>query len=86
MLQLIKKHAAEAVFPPEELAILVTAFDRAWDQVAKSGAQLGSERRIEEARDALGKYIIAEARKGERDPSRLAEGALLDYAKGLRRN
>ena len=84
MLQLIRKHGADGVFPPGEVAILVAAFDQAWDRLVKNGVQLGSERSIEEARNVLGKYIIAEALNGERDQRRLAQGALLQYAKGQR--
>jgi hypothetical protein len=79
MLQLIGRYAAEGAFSPEELMVLVAAFDAAWSQLEKSGAQL-SERRKEEARGMLAKSIIAEAKKGERDVHRLQEAALLHYA------
>jgi hypothetical protein len=81
MLQLIKKHGAEGAFPPDEVAMLVEAFEEAWADVLKSGAQLGSERRIEDARMALSRYIIDEALQGERDKRPLRDNALLHYTR-----
>jgi hypothetical protein len=85
MLQLIKKYEAERVFEPGELAVLVAAFDEAWAQIVKSGARFHSEYRREEARNTLGKFIIDEAKRGERDIARLRDGALLHYANPHRR-
>jgi hypothetical protein len=81
MLHFIRQHGEAGAFTPEEITILAAAFDEAWEQVLKSGARLDSERRKEEARNALGKYIIQEALQGERDARRLREGALLSYAR-----
>ena len=37
MLKLVERFAS-GVFRPEEIAILVAAFDQAWDRLLKSGA------------------------------------------------
>jgi hypothetical protein len=81
MLELINKHAGEGVFQPEDLCILVVAFEQAWQHLKRSGVRFGSEYQREQARNTLGKYIIEEAKKGERDKRRLRDGALLLYTK-----
>jgi hypothetical protein len=80
MLHLINKHVEGGVFQPEEVRILVAAFDAAWESVQSSGAQL-SDDQIEEARNLIAKIIIEAASQGERDEHRLTECALLEYAK-----
>jgi hypothetical protein len=77
VLHLIKRHPAAGSFSPEDITVLAAAFDEAWEHLEKSGARLESERRVQEARNILGKCIIDEALKGERDPHRLRETALL---------
>jgi hypothetical protein len=84
MLRLVEKFAPGA-FAPEDVRILCGAFDDAWERLLKSGARLDSEYRIEQARDALGRYIIDQARKGERDPQQLSSGALLYYSQAILR-
>jgi hypothetical protein len=85
MLQITTEHGAPGAFTPEEITILVAAFDEAWAEVLRSGAKL-SERGQQELRTAFGKFIIQLALQGERDPHRLREGALLDYAKSKLRD
>jgi len=65
-------------FDPNEIRILVAAFDRAWESVQASGALSGAE--AESARAVLAKHIIAAAKDGERDQGRLRDGALLALA------
>jgi hypothetical protein len=60
MLHLINKHVEGGVFQPEEVRILVAAFDAAWESVQSSGAQL-SDDQIEEARNLIAKIIIEAA-------------------------
>ena len=80
MLKLVERFAS-GVFRPEEIAILVGAFDEAWDRLLKSGARYGSEYSIERARAELGRSIIEAAKLGERDPHRLCEDAFLFMTK-----
>jgi hypothetical protein len=65
-------------FDPNEIRILVAAFNRAWESVQASGAISGAE--AESARAVLAKHIIAAAKDGERDQGRLRDGALLALA------
>ena len=62
-------------FDPNEIRILVAAFDKAWESVQARGAISGAE--AESARAVLAKHIIAAAKDGERDHRRLRDGALL---------
>jgi hypothetical protein len=78
MLSPIDKYAG-GVFSPDDVRILVAAFDGAWRSLLAGGIAL-SERESEAVRDALAKYIIEQARYGERDQGRLRDGALLQYA------
>ena len=76
MLQIIKKYA-DGVFGPEEIGILVTAFDDAWRCVQKSGVKLDGQTEI--VRERLAKSIIELARLGERDPRQLCDQALFGF-------
>jgi hypothetical protein len=80
MLKLIDKFGATDSFSPEDVLILVAAFDEAWARIEQSGARFGSDMQRELARNTLGKYIIEEARKGQADKAHLRDGALLHYA------
>lgn len=81
MLQIIKKYGAKGAFQPEELLILVAAFEDAWKQLEKSGIRFDSNYQREQARNMLGKFIIEHAKNGERDRHRLSDNALLLYIK-----
>jgi hypothetical protein len=74
------------VFDPDAIRILTTAFDNAWQRLQNSGVHFDSDHQSEQARNTLAKYIIAQARKGERDERRLREGALLQYTRSNLRN
>jgi len=65
-------------FDPNEIRILVAAFDKAWESVQARGAISGAE--AESARAVLAKHIIAAAKDGERNHGRLRDGALLALA------
>jgi hypothetical protein len=79
MLSPIDKYAG-GVFSPDDVRILAAAFDGAWRSLLAGGIAFESERESEAVRDALAKYIIEQARYGERDQGRLRDGALLQYA------
>jgi hypothetical protein len=79
MLSAIDKYAG-GVFQPDDVRILVAAFDSAWRSLLASGITFESDRELQAVRDRLAKYIIEQARHGERDQRRLRDGALLQYA------
>jgi hypothetical protein len=64
------------VFDPDAVRILVAAFDSAWQSMQASGAVM-TAKEVEFTRATLAKYIIQQARHGERDQRRLRDGALL---------
>jgi hypothetical protein len=68
------------VFSPDDVRILVAAFDGAWRSLLASGTTFESDHESGAVRDALAKYIIEQARYGERDQGRLRDSALLQYA------
>jgi hypothetical protein len=74
----LKEHPG--AFDPDEIRILVAAFDKAWESVQASGAMVDTDTRVESARAILAKYIIEAAKQGERDHRRLRDGALLALA------
>src|SRR5258707_3032576 len=55
------------VFDPDDIRILVGAFDKAWEAVQASGEVFDSKARVDTARAILAKHIIAAAKDGERD-------------------
>ena len=72
-------------FDPNEVHILVAAFDKAWETIQASGV-VYPEAKAEAARAILTKHIIAAATDGERDHARLRDGALLALAQSNLRN
>jgi hypothetical protein len=73
----LKDHVG--VFEPDEVVILLAAFDKSWGAVQASGVRYPADK-LEFVRAILAKHIIAAAMKGERDVSRLRDGALLALA------
>ena len=74
-----------AWFEPDEVQILVAAFDKAWETVQAS-VVIYPEAKAEAARAILAKHIIEAAKQGERDHTRLRDGALLALAQSNLRN
>jgi hypothetical protein len=68
------------VFDPDDIRILVGAFDKAWEAVQASGEVFDSKARVDTARAILAKHVIAAAKDGERDEGRLRDGALVALA------
>ena len=69
----------DQVFDADDMQILVAAFDKAWEAVQASRV-IYPEDKVELVRAILAKHIIAAAKDGERDHSRLRDGALLALA------
>jgi hypothetical protein len=69
----------DRVFDAEDMQILGAAFDSAWEAVRASGVRY-PEDKVKLVRAILAKHIIAAAKDGERDHSRLRDGALLALA------
>ena len=75
----------DQVFDAEDMEILSAAFDKAWEVVQASGV-LYPQDKVELVRTILAKHIIAAAKDGERDHSRLRDGAIRALAQSnLRR-
>ena len=79
MVRAIDKYSG-GIFNPDDVRILVAAFDGAWRSLLAGGITFESDRESEAVRDPLAKHIIEQARYGERDQRRLRDGALLQYA------
>jgi hypothetical protein len=85
VLQIIKHNAAEGIFEPEDLRVLATAFDEAWNPLEKSGVRFQTDFQRHQVRNTLGKCLIEEAKRGERDKGRLRDSALLLYCQSALR-
>ena len=68
------------VFDPDAIRVLTTAFEHAWQNLENSGVRFDPDHQSE-VRNILAKYIIEQARRGERDDRRLRDGALLQYSR-----
>jgi hypothetical protein len=75
------KRFANGAFYPEEVQILVAAFDDAWAKLQSSGAPFAEEAYAPAAREILAKHIIRAAQRGERDPRQLTDDALFHLAR-----
>ena len=74
------------VFDPDAIRILTAAFDDAWQRLQNSSVRFDSDQQSEQARNTLAKYIIEQARQGERDERRLRDGALLQFTRSNLKN
>jgi hypothetical protein len=77
MRRLLAEHLG--VFDPDDMRILVGAFDKAWEAVQTSGVIYPKDK-VELVPAILAKHIIAAAKDGERDHGRLRDGALVALA------
>ena len=75
------KRFANGVFYPEEVQILVAAFDDAWAKLQSSQAPFAEEAYAPAAREILAKHIIMAAKRGERNPRQLTDDALLHLSR-----
>ena len=62
-----------AAFGPNDLVLLTTTFDSAWQQLQSEGLKLSNEDEIEEARRRLARFILACAFPGRVEVSGLVE-------------
>jgi hypothetical protein len=74
----LKEHSG--AFDPDDIRILVAAFEKAWESIQVGGAIFDTDAKAEAARAILAKHIIAAAKDGERDQGRLRDGALVALA------
>ena len=65
-----------AAFDPNTIRILSRALDDAWQAVQANKTTFKMDDHRNGAREALAKHIVDMAKKGERNPQRLIEGAL----------
>ncbi len=72
----LRQHA-DGAFDPEVVSILEDAFEDAWRRAQASKAPYGTEEYALAGRTIIAKYIIQQAKVGERDPRWLADSALL---------
>ena len=66
------KRFADGAFYPEEVQILVAAFDDAWAKLQSRGAPFAERAYARAAREILAKRIIMAAQRGERNRQRAA--------------
>jgi hypothetical protein len=79
------KRFADGVFFPEEVEILVAAFDDAWATLQASRAPFAQaqEDYCPAAQELLAKHIIMSAQRGERNRRQLTDDALLHLSEQL---
>ena len=73
----IKGSEAEGAFDPDQIRILVGAFEDAWNILLTSAGPFSEQRNRQRAREILAKQIIDLARTDEWDRHKLTESALL---------
>jgi hypothetical protein len=76
---MIRRYIPEefGAFDPDEIRILSDAFAEARRRVLADGAQFNGQEGL--AQEKLAKLIVEIAKKGERDPKRLVENALIRF-------
>jgi len=68
---------AQSAFEPEMIDFLVSVFETAWTRVEQSGSKLASPGYRRAAQEIIAKRIIDMAQRGERDPTQLADDAVI---------
>jgi hypothetical protein len=68
---------AQNAFDPESIRVLEIAFDAAWKTLNSYGSDIAVEGRADSTRELLAKRIIEMAERGESDPRRLVDDALV---------
>jgi hypothetical protein len=84
MLRKLAALGEEGVFSPEDVRVLVAAFDAVWASLKASGGPAADPIYQETAREVIAKFIIQALKNGEREKRVLIEGTLLQLA-NLRR-
>jgi hypothetical protein len=75
MIRYLKNNPVPA-FDPDTIQILCRALDVAWQTIDTNRAAFKIDGNAERAREVLAKQIVDLAKRGERDPRSLIEGAL----------
>ena len=78
MIRYLKDNPVPA-FDPDTIQILCGALDIAWQTIEIDNAAIKLDGNAARAREVLAKQIVDLAKLGERDPQRLAEGALARF-------
>ena len=71
-------------FDPEEIKILASAFDEAWDAIQSSGGTLSRPPYARALREVLAKRIIEMAGRGQNNPHSLCKDAVQFLASNYR--
>jgi len=74
------KRFADGVFYPEEVAILIAAFDHAWGTLQSSRTPVAEHPYASAVPEMLARQIIMAAQRGGRNPRLLAQDALLPFS------
>ena len=72
------------LFDPDQVPVLVAAFDGAWESAQTSAVIFDTDVNTEAAWLILAKHIIEAAKQGELDQRRLRDGALVAWTRYLR--
>ncbi|HEY7299123.1 MAG TPA: hypothetical protein VH684_14555 [Xanthobacteraceae bacterium] len=80
MLRSLQEQNKLAAFDPDEVQLLVRAFEDAFNVIQRSGAPLSLNGHAVRTRELLAARIIELASRGERDPKRLRDEAILYLA------
>ena len=73
-----------ASFDPEDIEILVSAFDAAWEAVKSSGGTLSRSPYARPIREVLARRIIEMAERGQNNPHSLCKDAVQFLASNYR--
>ena len=83
--QIRAERRANKAFDAETTRVLGSAFDAAWERVEATKLLPTDKGQVASMRELLAKFLIATVERGERDPNRLIEKAVLRLGIILRR-
>jgi hypothetical protein len=84
MAEILKFISSGVDFDPETITILSNALENAWEKIKASGSRFAQPAYANVAREVVAKHIIEMAQAGEREQSKLSDGAVQFLATNYR--
>ena len=76
MANIVELVRPQAAFDPETVAVLVTAFNEAWERLRRSGSECARPAYARAMQEVVARRIFEMAQQGIRDTRELADNAL----------
>ena len=76
MIEILDQVLRGAVFEPEIIQMLASAFEDAWERIEKSGSRFARPAYARAMREVIARRVVEMAQQGVTDPQALADDAI----------